>query len=326
MVWQVDFQVDLGGSQDCFRPPIGYNIYINCVRPLNSEKSHTRKLSMVKIVGDTTSCIPPEQARALGIEYLPQIVQFGDKESYRDDYEIDGPTFLKKLQAASSLPKTSAPSPELYKPIYERLAAEGDSIVVICPTAQLSGTVRGAEVAALDFPKADIRVVDTKSIASALGRMVLLANEWAKQGLDADTIVSRVQEMAARARVFFLVDTLEYLEKGGRISKASALFGSLLQMKPILTFTDGHIEPVEKQRTKRRAMARLCEIVLETCPRGPESYLSVLHAGAEEDANYLVDYFKNCLGINDIPIYFVSAVIAVYSGPGVVGVTYFGSH
>jgi len=197
---------------------------------------------------------------------------------------------------------------------------------VICPTGQLSGTVRSAQVAAMDFPNADIRVVDTLSIASGLGRIVLFANEWAKQGLDADTIVARVQEMASRVRILFLVDTLEYLQKGGRIGKAAAFLGSLLQMKPILAFQDGHIEPVEKQRTNRRATARLCELVLENCPRGPESYISVLHGGAEEEAKYLVDYFKNCLGIDDIPIYYVPAAILVYSGPGVVGVSYFTSH
>ncbi len=278
---------------------------------------------MVKIVADTISCIPPDEARRLGIEFLPQIVHFGDQESYRDDYEIDGPTFLEKLKVAPTLPKTSAPMPALYTPIFKRLVEQGDSVVVICPTAQLSGTVRGAETAALDFPGADIRVIDTQSVASGLGRMVLLANEWARQGADADTIVSRVQEMSSRARILFMVDTLEYLEKGGRIGKAAALLGGLLQMKPILAIKDGHIEPVEKQRTKKRAIARLCELVLETCPRGPESYITVMHGGAEEEANYLVDYFKNCLGINEIPIYFLTAVILTYGGPGVVGVSYF---
>ncbi len=281
---------------------------------------------MVKIVGDTTSCIPPDQARQLGIDFIPQIIQFGDQESYRDDYEIDGPTFVKKLQSALTLPKTSAPPPALYTPIFERYSAQGDTIVVICPTAKLSGTVRSAEVAAMDFPNADIRVVDTKCVASSLGTMVIQANEWANQGMDADTIVARVHEMAARARTLFLVDTLEYLHKGGRIGKAKELVGSLLQVKPILALKDGLIENVESQRTKRRATARLCELVLETCPRSPESHISVLHGAAEEDAKYLVEYFKNCLGLSEIPIYYVPVAILVNAGPGVVGVSYFAAH
>jgi DegV family protein with EDD domain len=278
---------------------------------------------MIKIIADTLSCIPLEQAHQLGIDYIPQIIEFGDHESYRDDTEIDSPTFLKKLQVAPSLPHTAAPPPALYTPIFERLSAEGHTILVICPSAQMSGTVRSAEVAAKDFPNADIRVIDTKSVASGLGVLVLKAHEWAQQGLDADTITTRILEMASRERIFFLVDTLEYLQKGGRIGKAQALFGSLLQVKPILTIKDGHTEPVESQRTKRRAQARLCELVLETCPRSPNSHISVMHAAAPEDANFFVDYFKQALGINDIPIFFLPPAILVHAGPGAVGVSYF---
>jgi len=278
---------------------------------------------MVKIIADTLSCIPLEKAHQLGIDIIPQIIEFGDNESYRDDTEIDSATFLKKLRLATTLPQTAAPPPALYTPIYERLSAEGNTILVICPSAQVSGTVRSAEVAAKEFPNADIRVIDTKSVASGLGMMVLKAYEWAQQGLDADTIIARILEMASRERIYFLVDTLEYLQKGGRIGKAQALFGSLLQVKPILAFREGHTEPVESQRTKRRAIARLCEIVLETCPHSPDSYISVMQADAEEDANYLADYFKNCLGIKDIQIFFLPPAILVHAGPGALGVSYF---
>ena len=278
---------------------------------------------MVKIIADTLSCIPLEKAHQLGIDIIPQIIEFGDNESYCDDTEIDSATFLKKLRLATTLPHTAAPPPALYTPIYERLSAEGNTILVICPSAQVSGTVRSAEVAAKEFPNADIRVIDTKSVASGLGMMVLKAYEWAQQGLDADTIIARILEMASRERIYFLVDTLEYLQKGGRIGKAQALFGSLLQVKPILAFREGHTEPVESQRTKRRAIARLCEIVLETCPHSPDSYISVMQADAEEDANYLADYFKNCLGIKDIQIFFLPPAILVHAGPGALGVSYF---
>lgn len=278
---------------------------------------------MVKIIADTLSCIPPEEAHRLGIAYLPQIIQFGANESYRDDTEIDSATFLKKLRVAPTLPQTAAPPPALYTPIFERFTNEGHTILVISPSAQVSGTFRSAEVAAQDFPNADIRIIDTKSIASGLGQMVLKAQQWANEGVDADTIEARVKEMANRERIFFMVDTLEYLQKGGRIGKAKALFGSLLQVKPILAFRDGQTEPVEQQRTKRRAMARLCEIVLDTCPRGPESNISILQGDAEEDAAFLADYFRKCLGVSEIPIYFLPPAILVHSGPGAVGVSYF---
>ncbi|HVP20739.1 MAG TPA: DegV family protein [Anaerolineaceae bacterium] len=278
---------------------------------------------MIKIIADTLSCIPPAEAHDLGIAYVPQIIQFGADESYRDDSEIDSATFLKKLRLASSLPQTAAPPPALYTHIYEQYAAEGHTMLVICPSAQVSGTFRSAEVAAQDFPQADIRIIDTKSIASSLGQMVRLANEWASQGVDADSIVARVNEMATRDRIMFIVDTLEYLQKGGRIGKARAFVGSLLQVKPILAFHDGQTEPVEQQRTKRRAIARLCELVLETCPRSPESYISILQGDALDDAEFLAEYFKKCLGITNIPIFFLPPAILVHSGPGAVGVSYF---
>jgi len=278
---------------------------------------------MIKIIADTLSCIPPTEAQALGISYLPQIIQFGANESYRDDSEIDSATFLKKLRLAPTLPQTAAPPPALYTPIYEQYAAQGHTMIVVCPSAQVSGTFRSAEVAAQDFPKADIRIIDTKSIASGLGQMVRLVNQWASQGIDADTIVDRINEMATRNRIMFIVDTLEYLQKGGRIGKARAFVGSLLQVKPILAFHDGQTEPVEQHLTKRRAIARLCELVLETCPRNPESYISILQGDAEDDAEFLAEYFKKYLGVANIPIFFLPPAILVHSGPGAVGVSYF---
>jgi len=280
---------------------------------------------MIKIVADTLSCISLEKAHDLGIEYLPQIIEFGDNESYRDDTEIDSVTFLKKLRAATNLPHTAAPPPALYTPIYERLLAQGHTILVICPSGEVSGTVRSAEVAAKDFPGADIRVINTKSIGSGLGVLVLKALEWAEQGLDADAITAKVLEMASREKIYFLVNTLEYLQKGGRIGKAQALVGSLLQVKPILTIKDGHTEPVESQRTKRRAMARICELVEQTCPTNSDAHISVMQGDAIDDANYLVDYFKKYLRIPDIPVFFIPPAILVHAGPGAVAVSYFTS-
>jgi DegV family protein with EDD domain len=280
---------------------------------------------MIKIVADTLSCLSLEKAKQLGIEYLPQIIEFGDKESYRDDTEIDSATFLKKLRLASVLPHTAAPPPALYAPIYERLVKLGDTVLVICPSAEVSGTVRSAEVAAKDFPGANIRVIDTKSVGSGLGQIVLKAVEWAQQGLAADVIITKVLEMASREKIYFMVDTLEYLQKGGRIGKAQALFGSLLQVKPILSFKNGHTEPVESQRTKRRAMTRLCEIVEGTCPPSAEAHITVMQGDALDDAYFLVDYFKKCLRVPEIPIFFLPPAILVHAGPGAVGVSYFTS-
>jgi DegV family protein with EDD domain len=277
---------------------------------------------MVKIIADTLSCLSIEKAAELGIGFIPQIIEFPD-QSYRDDTEMDSATFLKKLRASATLPKTAAPPPAMYEPFYRQHSENGDTILVICPSAAVSGTVRSAQVAAKDFPDADIRVIDTRSIGAGLGTLVEQAVKWVNQGDDADTVEKKVLAMAAREKIYFVVDTLEYLQRGGRIGKAKALFGSLLQVKPILSFREGQIEPVESQRTKRRAMARITELVLSDCPKGSESYLKLMEGDAMEDAIALTADFKDRLDSKDVPILFLPPAILVHAGPGAIGISYF---
>ena len=204
---------------------------------------------MIHIFADTTSSIPPPKAQELGLNYLPQMIVFGEV-TYRDDTEIDSPTFISKLRSSAVLPKTAAPPPALYTPAFEKLAVPGNTLIVITPSSDLSGTYRSAQVAAQDFPNADIRIIDSRTIASGLAAIVLQALKWVEEGLDADTLEASIRSMCARSRTYFLVDTLEYLYKGGRIGGAQMLVGSILQVKPILTLRDGITQPVESQRTK----------------------------------------------------------------------------
>ncbi len=277
---------------------------------------------MIKIVADTTSSIPPTEAQRIGVEFLPQIIVFGE-QSYRDDCEIDSGTFLQKLRASPTLPKTAAPAPALYAPIYRRLAEKKDTAIVLCPSGKVSGTFRSATVAAQDFPGADIRVVDTQMVGGGLGKLVFKAVEWADQGVDADEIVERVQAMAARERIYFAVATLEYLHKGGRIGGAQALLGSLLQVKPILTLKDGQAEVAESQRTRKRALKRLKELIQAEYPRDGESHLCVMHAGNIDEAMQLTGELGSQFGLSEIPVYMVPPAIIVHVGPGVLAVSFF---
>src|SRR5450759_4396606 len=217
---------------------------------------------MVKIVADTTSGLPRERLKELGIPLIPQIVVFGET-SYRDDTELDTTAFLAKLKAAKELPKTAAPPPALYYPIFVQALKDEEDVIVVAPSAKVSGTVRSAEVAAQDFQKLSVHVVDSQTIAGNLASLVLLAYEWARESQQAGMIVKRLNEWIPRGRIYFLVNTLEYLQKGGRIGGAKALMGELLQVKPILCLREGQVEPFEQQRTKKRAVARLVEIVEE---------------------------------------------------------------
>jgi DegV family protein with EDD domain len=278
--------------------------------------------NMITIIADTTCSIPQPELNRIGIPYLPQMIIFGDQQ-YRDDTEINTAQFLAKLRSSSTLPKTAAPAPALYLPIYKKEIDAGNSVIVLTPSGEMSGTLRSATVAAEDFPGADIHIVDTRTIASGLGSLVLQAHKWALEGMSATTIVEKINELASRQRVYFVVDTLEYLYKGGRIGGASALFGSILQVKPILTLRNGRAEAAETQRTKKRALARIVEIIEQECPHDESGMLSISQCEAEEDATALAGEFTRVTGIKDIPIYEVPPAIVVHAGPKVMAISFF---
>ncbi len=277
---------------------------------------------MTHIIADTLSCLSLEEAEQLGIDYLPQIIIFGD-ESYRDDTEMDSWSFIDRLKASSQLPKTSAPYPYLYIPYFEKYKSDEETILVICPSQKVSGTVRSAETAAADFPDLDIRIIDTALIGAALGSVVRKAVEWTNAGLPADVVVKQIIEMSKRNRTYFLVDTLEYLHKGGRIGTAKAMVGSMLQMKPILAFRQGQVESASTERTRKKALANFIHLALQECPNGRESYLAVQHGGVPDQAQSLALTLGKQLDIQDIPLTFLPPAILVHGGPGVLGISFF---
>jgi len=277
---------------------------------------------MTIIVADTTCGLPRTLLEQRGIPFIPQVVIFGDR-AFHDDVELDTATFLQKLKAARNLPKTSAPEPVLYHPIFKQAQAGNESVIVVAPTGKASGTVRSAQIAAQDFPGVDVRVVDTQTVSCNLGSMVLVADDMAKAGKSADEIVAKLNDMIPRGRLYFVVDTLEYLAKGGRIGGAKKLLAELLEIKPILQVKCGQVEPFEQQRTKKRALARLVEIVAEQCKGGEEAHLCVIQVAAAEEAQALVAELKSHVNISNIPIYELPPAIVVHSGPKAMGVGFF---
>ncbi len=277
---------------------------------------------MIKIVADTTSGIPVAKAKEMDIAYIPQVIMFGEK-SYFDDKDLDTDTFLKMLVESSTLPQTAAPPPALYNPIYEEFGGKGNTIFVICPSTKQSGTARSATIAAQDFPDADIRIIDTMVIGAGLASLVIKAKEWATMGWDANAIEKELIDLIHREKNYFVVDTLEFLHKGGRIGGAKALFGGLLQVKPILGIRNGQAEPIESQRTHRRALQRLKELVISECPKGEESMLAVMHGDAEDVANKLAEEFAATFELSNVPVYELPPAFLVHAGPGVLGVSFF---
>lgn len=277
---------------------------------------------MVKIITDTTSCLSKTFAEENGVKVVPQVINFGN-QSYLEGEQLDIQEFMQKLKSSPELPRTAAPPPELFKRIFREFLPTKEPILCIHPSAKVSGTVRSATIAAQEFPELDIRVIDTQLIASPLAVLVMLAVQWAKEGLSADAIEQEVRRMAPRGRIYFLVATLDFLARGGRIGGAQALLGSLLQIKPILTFKDGQVEAFEKERTLRQALKRLKELVVEEYPRSGEGFLSVLHAGVPEQGQALAESLRSELGLAEAPVYDMPPAIVTHAGPGVLGVAFF---
>lgn len=277
----------------------------------------------VRIVTDTTATLPPEFVAAHPVEVVPQIINFGE-ESYLEEVELGYGDFIRRLKSSPVLPKTAAPPPGELVKAYTRQLEFAQTIISIHPTGEASGTVRSALTAKeMAFPDADIRIIDTRTIAANLAAMVIDAVEWAENGIEADEIVRRIQAMIPCGRIYFLVATLDYLRRGGRIGGAAALVASTLQVKPILEIKDGRVEALERVRTHHRALERLEQLVVAQCPRSPTAHLAVMHADDPENAARLVSDLKAAMGLADIPVYGVGAAITTHAGPGTLGVGFF---
>lgn len=277
---------------------------------------------MVHIIADTTSCLDPDFAKAHQIPVIPQVINFGE-ESFLEGVEMDIDMFMRRLVASTELPKTAAPPPELFAKEFHRLVPLAEPILCIMPSAEVSGTVRSASVAALDFPDACIKIVDTRLIASPLGTVIQKATGWGQDADNIDHLVDKVVEFSRRCHLYFMVDTLEYLARGGRIGGAAALLGGVLQIKPILRLQDGKVDQYERERTSKRAIARLKEIVLEQYPIGGDGCLSVMYSGDSLQAQILAEDLGKLVKQPDVPIVHVPPAIVTHGGPGILGVGFF---
>ncbi len=276
----------------------------------------------VRIVSDTLAPLSQAFVAAHHVEWVPQVVLFGE-ESFLEEKELSYADYIRRLKSSPQLPKTAAPPPGLMIEAYRRQLAEAATVLSIHPSSDVSGTMRSAETARAAFPGADIRLLDTRTAGGNLATMVQLAVEWVESGMGADDIMARLKALIPRGRTYFLVATLEYLQKGGRIGGAAALIGGVLQVKPLLELKDGHIEPLERVRTHHAALERLKELVCDNCPRTAEARVCVMHADDESEARGLARDLQASLGVAAIPIYPIGAVTTTHVGPGTLGVGFF---
>ena len=279
----------------------------------------------VRIVTDSTVDIPTEQAAAAGITVVPLTVFFGD-EAYLDGIELDNPLFYQKLQANKVLPTTSQPSPAKFHEAYTRMIEEGaDGILSIHLSSQLSGTYQSARTASESLPedlkKVPIEVVDSLTISAGMSRAVFLAAREAREGLSLEEIKAHVLDELARTTILAVLDTLEYVRRGGRIGGASAMLGNMLSVKPIISLKEGAVVPVERPRTRSKAFARIAQLITDMAPI---EAISIAESN-EEIGQQLAEALKETY-TGEVPRYKLGAALGAHTGPGTVAVAVVKAH
>lgn len=272
---------------------------------------------MLHLVTDSTSDLLADEARDINVTVVPLTVRFGD-EQLRDGVDIDAATFYRRLTGSTVTPTTSQPSPEDFAAVYrELLRSDDDQVVSVHISAKLSGTMQSASLAAREFPAGRVHVVDSMSVSAGIQLLLRRAAHYRDEGLDAATIVKNLEAERERVTVLILLDTLTYLQRGGRIGRAQAFLGSVLSVKPVLQVHDGEVEPVTRVRSRQQGMAKLLELVRA---KGPLQSVAMMHSTAPEDAAELRSRLIAALPEMDIGLGQLGPVVGTYGGPGVIGV------
>jgi DegV family protein with EDD domain len=274
----------------------------------------------VRIVTDSSCDLSDQEVEDLGIEIVPLSIRFGDEE-FVDRFELSVEDFYRKMAATDVLPETAAPSPGAFEECFRELGAEGaDAVVCINISRDLSATMEAAQQAARAIgDDIDIRVLDSKSITSGLGAIVLRAARAARDGAGPDEIEDIVNALRPRTRVYAALDTLDNLKKGGRIGGAQAFLGSMLSIKPIIDISSGHVEEAGKQRTRRKSLQWLKDRLREA---GAVEDLACLHADAPDIDEFLAELHAEFPDL-EIRVGLIGPVVGTHGGPGTMGLTWF---
>lgn len=272
----------------------------------------------VRIVTDSTCDLPPALVAAYGITVVPLTVFFGD-EALLDGVDIDAETFYERLRSSKQVPRTSQPSVELFRAAYEELGFEGNGIVSIHISSQLSGTLNAASVARELAAEQGVRVdlIDSYNVSLGLGLIVLEAAAAARNGAGLDDVVAVARRAMDRVEVYVVVDTLEYLQRGGRIGRARSLLGSVLSIKPILHVEDGEVAPFERIRTRGRAIQRIAELATAY---SRSKMMFVASGGNDGESEALIDQLRPQLPHTDLALAQLGPIVGVYTGPNALGI------
>ena len=272
----------------------------------------------IKVVTDSTSDLPADVAESLGIEVVPLNVHFGS-DVYKDRVNLMPDTFYDKLINGDVLPTTSQPSVGEFIEVYERLGSDADGIVSVHISEKLSGTMNSARLASqqanADCP---IEVVDTFQVSMGVGICAMEVAEVANSGGDMNQVILAARNAVTRSQCFFMLETLEFLQKGGRIGKAQALIGNLLKIRPMLMLQEGEVHPLGRERTRRKGIAKLVDTVEELAPI---SGLAVMYSTALDEAQTLAQNISKFMIEGREPMMLqIGPVIGTYAGPDTLGI------
>jgi DegV family protein with EDD domain len=278
-------------------------------------------MGKVVVITDSTAYIPPPLLLRYGIRVVPLSLVWGS-EVFRDGVDITTSDFYARLKTDKVMPSTSQTTPDEFKKIFTPIVEGGNSILAVLISSKLSGTVDSALQAKQTLPDAKIEIVDTLTTAMALGFSALAAARAVQGGADLAEATEIARKAVACSGVIFVVDTLEFLRRGGRIGGAQAFLGTALNMKPLLTLHEGTVEALERVRTKQKATDRMLDIVQERIGSRRPLRIATLQAAAEEEAKALLERAKERFDPEESVFSEVSPVIGTHAGPGTIGLTW----
>lgn len=278
----------------------------------------------VKFIVDSACDILPEEAKELGIIHLPLKVLFGENE-YADSVDLSHEEFYEKLVESDVLPKTSQVPPADFEDAYRKVTEENNEAIVITVSGKLSGTYQSAMIAREDF-EGKVFVVDSENVAIGERILVYRGLEYAKMGLKASEIADKLNEDKKKIRLMALLDTLEYLKKGGRISSAVAFAGGLLSIKPVVAVENGEVSLIGKARGSKQGNNLLRELVAKSKGIDFEKPFSLAYSGLSDKLlkKYIEDSAELWKGhTENLPIYTIGCAIGTHVGPGAIAVAFF---
>lgn len=276
----------------------------------------------IAVVTDSTADLPRDIAQQYGMHVMPQTLIMGGR-TWRDGVDIHPAAFYELLRTSPDFPSTSQATAGEFEALFREAYQGVEGVVAVLVAGSLSGTINSALVAAANMPDVPIEVVDSRAASMQQGFIALAAGREAAAGGDLQAVANAARSLVGRVYVFFVIDTLVYIHRGGRIGAAARLVGTVLNVKPVLALTDGHVEVVAKIRTRRKALDKLFQLVTQRVSPGDRLHAAVLHVAAPEEGRSLADEVEARFHPVELVRSECGPVIGTHVGPGTVGVAFY---